>query len=103
MDGGGEDAFAAGEAVKLTPELLRVVDLLAEAKMHLLLAAQGTAPGTPEREREMGDLERCTKKAREYVNSIGGIEKLPMPLAVGLRTCELAIPRLRAQVPVEKS
>ncbi len=79
------------------PELVRVIDLLAEAKMHLLLAAQGTQPGTPEREHRVQELERCAQKARAYVDSIGGADKLPFRLAVELRACEMGVPRLREQ------
>ena len=81
--------------MKVTPEINRTIGLLAEAKMHFLLATQGTRPGTTERVEELAVLERLTKETREYVDTtLGGIEKLPHALAVELRVCELGIERL---------
>ena len=88
--------------MNITPELSRLIDLLAEAGMHLLLAAHGTKPGTAERERELTACERITKKARESAEAIGGFEMLPHALAVALRACELGPAKIRAAVTVEK-
>jgi hypothetical protein len=88
VDGEGE--------MEVKPNLMRAIDLIAEAKMYLILAAQGTRPGTPERTENLAKLKRLTEKAREHVTSMGGIEKLPLHLAVQLRVCELGLERLGA-------
>lgn len=80
--------------MQLTPELERFVNLIAEAKLHLLLAAKGTLPGTDRRKTEMQALRRCTLAARNYIGEHGGFESLPKPLAVELRVCEKAVERL---------
>lgn len=80
--------------MQLTPVLEQLVSLIAEAKLHLLLAAKGTVPGTTERETEMQALRRCTSKARAYIDEHGGFESLPRPLAVELLVCEKAVKRL---------
>lgn len=86
--------------MKITPEISRAIAVIAEAKMHFLLASQGTNPGTPERHRELEALEDRTKKAREYVDAMpGGFDKLPPPLAIDLRVCELGIPKLYEMEP----
>ena len=79
--------------MNITPELSRAIELLAEAKMHFLLATH-TKPGSPERDREIQMLERCTDRARECIASIGGRDKLPQHLAVALRVCEKGLERL---------
>ncbi len=83
--------------MEATPELLHFIDLIAEAKMHLMLLAHGTQPRTDERRRELDDLCRCTEKAREYLDQHGGLESLPQHLAVAMRVCEKAIERFTAQ------
>ena len=78
----------------ITPELDHLISLIAEAKMHFLLAAHGTKPGTPERVEELKSCERLTAKAAECADGMGGLLKIPVPLAVDLRACELGIERL---------
>lgn len=80
--------------MQLTPEQERFLNLIAEAKLHLLLVAKGTRPGTHEREIGMQSLRRCTLFARSYLDGHGGIDSLPKPLAIELRVCEKAIERL---------
>lgn len=80
--------------MQLTPVLERFVSLIAEAKLHLLLAAKTTSPGTAERKTEMQALRQSTSTARNYIDKHGGIESLPKPLAVELLVCEKAIERL---------
>lgn len=76
----------------LSPELEYALSAIAEAKMHLLLTAQGTRPGTPERRAELLKLIICTQEARRYVDeTIGGLSKLPVPVAVILMACEKGI------------
>ena len=79
--------------MEITPELDRLISLLAEAKMRLLVAA-ATPKESPDRAENMAVFERCTKKARKQVESMGGYEKVPQHLAVEVRACELGVERL---------
>ena len=80
----------------ITPELSYLISLVAEAKMHFLIAAQGTKPGTPERARELKSLEKCHERTREYVNAkFNGIEHVPRPIAVDYFVCEKGLAKLK--------
>lgn len=80
----------------MPPEVMRALDQIAAAKMHLLLAASSPARSV-ERTRELDGLERTIKAAHEYIAShiAGGLEKLPHVLRVQLRACELGLEKLR--------
>jgi len=85
---------------QLSQEILYAIGLIAEAKAHFLVAAQGTKPNTEARTREMKALETCTKRARDYVDqTCGGIGKLPKPLAIDLLVCEKGLAKLGGPAP----
>ena len=74
----------------------RLIDDIAWAKTCMLIAA-ATAPGSPEREREMEKLHKAVALPRRVVDEISSRGRsLPRELIVELRTCELAIPKLEA-------
>ncbi len=80
-------------------ELSRVIALVAEAKMHCMLAIQGTRPNTTARAHWLDMLERSTKAARAYVEQLGGLDRILDgygPIAVDLRTCEKVLERRQA-------
>lgn len=76
------------------PELLRAINLIAEAKTLFVIAAQGTRPGTPERARTLDELARLNGKVRDHLATIGGAEVLPDGLRIQVRVCELGHERL---------
>jgi hypothetical protein len=79
----------------MAQELDRAISMIAEAKTYFILAcAMGTSPRPPERALELASLERLTKAARAYVESIGGLDALPPNLAIELRVCEKGLERL---------
>jgi len=73
-----------------------LIDEVAWAKTCMIIAA-ATAPGSPEREREMEKLRKAVVDPRRVVDDVFNQgQSLPRDLIVELRTCELAIPKLEA-------
>jgi len=77
-------------------EFLHVVALIAEAKTHFLIAAQGTVAGSAARARSLGLLRSANEATRAYLTQIGGFEVLPRSLMVQVRVCELGYDKLSA-------
>jgi len=75
-------------------EFLYVIALIAEAKTHFLIAAQGTIEGSADRARTLGLLRRANEATRAYLLQIGGFEILPRSLMVEVRICELGFEKL---------
>ena len=74
----------------------RLIDDVAWAKTCMIITA-ATAPGSPDREREMDKLRKAVIEPRRVVDEIFGKgQSLPRDLIVELRTCELALPKLEA-------
>lgn len=74
----------------------RLIDEVAWAQTCMFITA-ATAPGGPEREREMAKLRQAVIEPRRAVDEIlGGGQAVPSEVIIALRTCELAIPRLEA-------
>lgn len=74
----------------------RLIDEVAWAKTCLLIAA-ATAPGTPDRARELEKLRQAVVEPRRAVDEI--LKKgqaVPRAVIVELRVCELALPKLEA-------
>jgi hypothetical protein len=80
-----------------TPAVInRLIDDVAWAKTCLIVSA-ATAPGSPERARELEHLRQAVVSPRRSVDEI--LEKrqaVPRNLLIELRMCELAIPKLEA-------
>jgi len=79
--------------MKLTPQLDRLISIIAEAKTHFILACACSA-NSPERLREVTDVRRLTQLARSLLPEIGGFEKLPRPIAIELRVCVMGADKL---------
>ena len=75
-------------------EFLRVMALIAEAKAHFLIAAQGTVEGSADRARALWLLRRANEATRAYLLQIGGFDVLPRSLMVEVRVCELGFEKL---------
>ena len=72
----------------------RLIDDVAWAQTCMNIAA-ATAPGSPEREREMEKLRKAVVEPRHVVDEVFSQEQvLPRELIIELRTCEFAIPKL---------
>jgi len=83
----------------MPPELGRMISLIAEAKMHFILAAQGTAPGSAQRRAEIDALEHCNARIDVHLEALGGMSELPERFQVEIRVCALAVPKLRGAQP----
>lgn len=77
----------------ITPELLKLIDVLAEAGLHLRLAAMQKLD---ERGPELERLASATAEARKLADAY----KLPLNerIQIELRMCELGLVKLRKQV-----
>jgi hypothetical protein len=81
--------------VEITPELERIISIVAEAQTHVAFGAACPA-GSADRAREVEGIRRCTKAARDLLPGIGGFGKLPSTVAITLRACELGADKLSA-------
>ena len=83
--------------MEITPELSRLIGLVAEAKMRLMVAAAARA--TADFGHNFEAFERCTKAARAAfdVFSAGHDGKGPLHLYAELRACELGVDKLRVR------
>jgi hypothetical protein len=74
----------------------RLIDEVAWAKTCLLITAS-TAPGSSDRDRELGALKRAVIAPRRAIDEIlANDQVLPHEVLVTLRMCEMAIPKLEA-------
>ena len=74
----------------------RLIDDVAWAKTCMIVTA-GTAPGSPDRDRELSKLRAAVAPPRKAVDEVFAQgQSLPRDLIVELRTCELAISKLEA-------
>lgn len=76
------------------PELLKAIELIAEAKTISLLAARGTTAGTSERTWMLSRLRTLNDAVRSHLGTMGGLQALPHGLMVEVRVCEMVLERL---------
>jgi hypothetical protein len=74
----------------------RLIDAVAWAKTCMLITA-ATTPKSPERAEELAKLREAVVEPRRVVDEVFAAgQVLPDVVLIGLRVCELAIPKLEA-------
>lgn len=88
-----------GSPVIITPDLERLIGLIAEAKMRLMVT--GAARGTPDFAQNLAQLDRVTKAARSAFDTFLAEHdgKGPRHLYIQLRACELGVAKLGIKEP----